>query len=666
MFGLKKITFKGKDYAMNEVVSAFQKALRRGEHEAHYWAAAMHAAGNWNAAFNRLKIICMEDASATLRLVDVVHACHQRGMERIKAYGKPVRVTNCVLVPKCEDDLLVAVEAVRVACKSRCLRCVSAWVCALTYRNSNVLCVGRNRLLAEAKDGRAVGKNEVVRLFKEAIGEHKASFEDVITRMLGVLVWEDKALIKEFWKAIEGNCPAPFGNTIKALRAFSENHLYLAGAQAVAVTRVARKKGTYPAFSLDLPTTDCDLDLIRSRLHVAIEIPEIAIDKHTGRGRARGAGVKEFFENGALVTNEPFPDPWRDESYRTYAAQEQKGGKAKSAEVLAEIRALWAKAFPDAFPEAKRNLTQAKKNNSNKRSASERDEEEEEEDDSVKRAKPKKRAPEVNSIANLDVVRNKVERVDKDPMGYVTDPLHVQYPCAKKPPAIVGVLNLPGDRWHGKRVFLKGPESEEHALTQLWCAEVKDVMVGIRTIETRVLKFGIKSYYILQPGLDHGSAGTEQREKNGVMLTIAVPGSGTDVSRNFQAYLNDCKNLDAIPKPVQMAYVLILLYRQLLGLTDTCHRNIFIDERQDKDAELYSIDETRTGREVLPKLIGQLSSVMEIRLRAWLQKHKGYCDTAMRMWQERLAKEDVAKYFAPTFVLDTRFALVRAERDRML
>ena len=62
------------------------------------------------------------------------------------------------------------------------------------------------------------------------------------------------------------------------------------------------------------------------------EIPDVAIDKHTKRGRAMGRGREHFFEEGSLLANvetgelehEPhLPDPYRE---RAGAAVERKRG----------------------------------------------------------------------------------------------------------------------------------------------------------------------------------------------------------------------------------------------------------------------------------------------------------------------------------------------------
>jgi replication-associated recombination protein RarA len=42
--------------------------------------------------------------------------------------------------------------------------------------------------------------------------------------------------------------------------------------------------------------------------HERLEVPPEALDKHTGRGRANGAGIREFINTGTIVENERFTE----------------------------------------------------------------------------------------------------------------------------------------------------------------------------------------------------------------------------------------------------------------------------------------------------------------------------------------------------------------------
>jgi len=45
------------------------------------------------------------------------------------------------------------------------------------------------------------------------------------------------------------------------------------------------------------------------------DIPDFALDMHTARGRAMGRGIDHFFNEGAKLENEAFPNPWKDKAH---------------------------------------------------------------------------------------------------------------------------------------------------------------------------------------------------------------------------------------------------------------------------------------------------------------------------------------------------------------
>lgn len=59
-------------FLAEEVISVLQKEIRRGSPNALFWAQVLYANGYANACFNRLKVICLEDASPQVRLAQVV------------------------------------------------------------------------------------------------------------------------------------------------------------------------------------------------------------------------------------------------------------------------------------------------------------------------------------------------------------------------------------------------------------------------------------------------------------------------------------------------------------------------------------------------------------------------------------------------------------------
>lgn len=73
-------------YQNDEVASAFQKAIRRGdEEEALYWAAQLDRSGNGNYAFKRLRIIASEDVGpADNPTVLLIRALYENWLEQRK------------------------------------------------------------------------------------------------------------------------------------------------------------------------------------------------------------------------------------------------------------------------------------------------------------------------------------------------------------------------------------------------------------------------------------------------------------------------------------------------------------------------------------------------------------------------------------------------------
>ena len=75
-------------------------------------------------------------------------------------------------------------------------------------------------------------------------------------------------------------------------------------------------------------------------LSLAIEkatTPDRAYDMHTLAGRKKGRGLKHFFEEGATVRNERFPNDWEEAGRKAYFEAE-KEGLEKSAKLIEAIK----------------------------------------------------------------------------------------------------------------------------------------------------------------------------------------------------------------------------------------------------------------------------------------------------------------------------------------
>lgn len=84
MFGQKSVSYMEQTYLVEEVISSLQKEIRRGSNKAHFWGDVLYHNGYWNAVFNRLKVITMEDASAYLGLPPVIERYYQEGIQHMK------------------------------------------------------------------------------------------------------------------------------------------------------------------------------------------------------------------------------------------------------------------------------------------------------------------------------------------------------------------------------------------------------------------------------------------------------------------------------------------------------------------------------------------------------------------------------------------------------
>lgn len=260
------------------------------------------------------------------------------------------------------------------------------------------------------------------------------------------------------------------------------------------------------------------------------------------------------------------------------------------------------------------------------------------------------------NLADLSRLLGEVEEVKDDPMLRVDGGIHAQFPCAKKPPALLGVWHHPGDQWHGRRVFVKGPELRNNALTALWCAKLKPLL-GLRTIETRVLRFGA-AYYILQPGLETGVPTQIKRVKNGKEITIRMPDKDVRASKHFQDYLEHQVDWSDIPQSVKADYVTVLLFRQVLGLTDTCNRNVFIRLGH----EVYSIDETHTGRVLRPEFV-RVTKRFEAELRRWFLAERAQYKAVLANWRRFFVDPKNAGWLLPGIDLASRINAVERAAD---
>lgn len=246
-----------------------------------------------------------------------------------------------------------------------------------------------------------------------------------------------------------------------------------------------------------------------------------------------------------------------------------------------------------------------------------------------KKAKKKKTYAAPISVIDESSVVSAIEKFESNPFDMLSDSIFTQMPCGKKPAAKVGnythATNV-DDSWNGERVFIKGPVLKIHALTQYWCNIIKNAWSELRPLDTRMCEYK-GHYYILMKSLDNGWT-TTTKTWRGEEITTIVNGSDINHSKMFQDYLKIHSNWTTIDSTVVQQYLAILLYRQVLGITDTCNRNVL-----ERANGLYSIDETHTGRSLLEGFIAHVSKPLKAQLKAWFTEHQEFCFDALARWK---------------------------------
>lgn len=217
MFGTRQLTYNSKQYRADEVVSALQKEIRRCDEKAFYWGEVLYANGYWNAAFNRLKVITIEDCEASLLLPLVIEEAYEKGKAAIK--GK--KVTESKDFPECKEALLSAIYNLINSKKSRCLN--HALVLTRKSILTKTMAYDENLVDEEAKAEALASipnatqaldnfttvmkafthyyesENDVRALSKDTLREH---FFALLEAGLCVVIWNVTKNKKEMWKLI--------------------------------------------------------------------------------------------------------------------------------------------------------------------------------------------------------------------------------------------------------------------------------------------------------------------------------------------------------------------------------------------------------------------------------------------------------------------------------
>lgn len=610
MFGKRTLTLGNVEYLAEDVISVLQKEVRRGSPLVFYWANVLFVNGYWNAAFNRFKIMTMEDCSARLHLPLLIEAYYQEGKA---ALGKR-KLTESKDVEGCKWSLFKAAHALMATPKSRCL--------------NHILTIVRKALVDE-KENPFPSSSKALEYFQAVVGE---DFQASLQAAMRVIVWNSKSDLKAMWKVIESKAKPSIRPTIQILSKWENTSLCIAQALACICPPVPEAPFDREVkLNVDHSELKNSVALICSG--TTLEIPDYALDKHTTKGKQLKRGVKHFYEVGALVKNEAFEDPWVEEARTWYLELEATYStrKAKSSVIMKSVLERWqrqSKPEPESKSEVK---SKPKPSKSTKSVLKKRKYTHEEKDDGeaplnppVKKAKKAKYMCPVPLPARLQPVLDNIaiQELKEDPFTLLSDAVFTQKPCGWKPPAKLGVWQGQGD-WQGKRVFLKGPESKERVQVQVWCNNVKSRLNYLRGIETRALKYNDK-YYVLMPDLSEGTY-QETSTTTWKDQPIVVVKSGPNSPKMFIEYLQ-ATPWNNIPENVIQQYLAILLFRAWLGISDTNHRNIMI-----KGDKVYSVDEMVVGKEGA-SFVDHISGPFQAQLESWIRVYYTWCKDLMEGW----------------------------------
>jgi hypothetical protein len=299
-------------HRVDEVISFLQKAIRRGQvTEAIQCGRLMYNDGYWNAVFNRLFVITMEDVAGNLLLAEYVDREYSKGKT---ALGKQ-RLTDSKSIPECETTMVRVITALATSPKTRCL---NHW-----------LGVTRKTLL-DTPDN-FVPTDQCLVKFRQTLGQDVQQALEWAVRL--IILDQDKAL----WQAmVQWSKTGPYASAVQVLsRRFKQQNEGLAIAYALALTHgdmLGLPFERKPVVERSAVTNQEDSFLV---------IPDYALDKHTAAGKRMRRGIQHFFEVGAVVVDELFPDPWVETVKAWYLQREADGTKPKSSAIMDDIKKKW-------------------------------------------------------------------------------------------------------------------------------------------------------------------------------------------------------------------------------------------------------------------------------------------------------------------------------------
>jgi len=292
-------------YNMNkfyEFISAFQKSVRWSQvAEARYFARELMDMGLPGAVLNRLILISAEDVG----LGDPTLFMYERGcydvFERlVKEYG--IKRREAVEYPEVCEVVDEAVIAAAASYKSRLLPMLSFATLFDIYKNETF----------------SLSLSEYLDLFLKAV-ENRDEKQGLYYAYVTGIFLNSKDRILKMIKRESLRRNAFFINIwVEEYRRYNEL-LVLAGSVVLLFRDLNYFHGEY-------------LGAISQNIGFPIKtakIPDRAYDKHTAVGKKMGRGFRHFFEEGASLKNERFPNDWEDAGRTAYYSADRQGlGKA--------------------------------------------------------------------------------------------------------------------------------------------------------------------------------------------------------------------------------------------------------------------------------------------------------------------------------------------------
>jgi hypothetical protein len=274
-----------------ELISAFQKSIRWCEiNDSRYFAQQLMVMGYPGAVFNRLILIAAEDVGiADPSLILYERGCSDNFENLIKQYG--IKKREAVKFPKLCEVVDRAVIAAAISYKSRLLPMASFATLFDIYRNENFsenVTEYLNRFAVAVKN-----KNEKQALYYAYVTGIFLNSKDRI------LTWVQRQSGKRNEDLIQ--------KWVEEYKKYNEL-LVLAGVVVMLCRDLGFNHGEYK---------DGICQYFSFPIKEAI-IPDCAYDRHTRAGKRRGRGLEHFFNEGASVKNERFPNDWEQTGRDAY------------------------------------------------------------------------------------------------------------------------------------------------------------------------------------------------------------------------------------------------------------------------------------------------------------------------------------------------------------